>query len=174
MVRGGSPVRRRPSSLFVAASKTLQDWGADVGLGKNLYKVGVATDGTPDDAVAGLGGHTDWKVLKTAEVEFAEDDALTRLARKEKLVDPTYYPKLRGAQGIVKVNLVAVENSRVIALALNRLTTMDTTNSTRKMKNSTWAMSPAALATPPKPNTAATMAMIRKTAAQYSIAASVG
>lgn len=105
--------------LYVAASKTMQEWGADVGLGKNLYKVGVAEDGTPEDAVAGLAGHGDWKVLKTAEVDFGEADALARLARKEKLVDPGYYPKLRGAQGIVKVNLVAVENSRVIALALD-------------------------------------------------------
>lgn len=105
--------------LYVAASKTMQDWGADVGLGKNLFKLGVAEDGTPDEAVAGLAGHTDWKVLKTAEVEFDEAEALARLARKEKLVDANYYPKLRGAQGIVKVNLVAVENSRVIALALD-------------------------------------------------------
>jgi len=105
--------------LYVATSKSLQEWGADVGLGKNLYKVGIADGNTPDEAVAGLAGQTDWKVLKTAEVEFTEDDLMTRLARKEKLVDPNYYPRLRGATGIVKVNLAAVENSMLVALALD-------------------------------------------------------
>jgi hypothetical protein len=104
--------------LYVAISKTMQEWGADVGLGKNLFKIGVADCQTPDEAVAGAGGQDDWKVLKTAEVDFGEDDALARLGRKEKLVDPNYYPKLRGAQGVVKVNLAAVENSRLVALAL--------------------------------------------------------
>jgi hypothetical protein len=104
--------------LYVAASKTMQEWGADVGLGKNLFKVGIADGQTAEDAVAGVGGQDDWKVLKTAEVDFGEDDALARLGRKEKLVDPNYYPKLRGAQGVVKVNLAAVENSRLVALAL--------------------------------------------------------
>ena len=105
--------------LFVATSKTLQEWGADVGLGKNLYKVGLADGQSPDEALAGHAGHTDWKVLKSAEVDFDEDALLAKLARKEKLVDPNYYPKLRGAQGIVKVNLAAVENSMLVALALD-------------------------------------------------------
>lgn len=104
--------------LYVAISKTMQEWGADVGLGKNLFKVGIADGQSPDEAVAGVGGQDDWKVLKTAEVDFGEDDALARLGRKEKLVDPNYYPKLRGAQGVVKVNLATVENSRLVALAL--------------------------------------------------------
>ncbi len=105
--------------LYVATSKSLQEWGADVGLGKNLYKVGMADGNAPDEAVAGLAGQTDWKVLKTADVDFAEDDLMARLARKEKLVDPNYYPKLRGAMGIVKINLAAIENSMLVALALD-------------------------------------------------------
>ncbi|MCR6631004.1 MAG: hypothetical protein NVV74_13690 [Magnetospirillum sp.] len=104
--------------LYVATSKSLQEWGADVGLGKNLYKVGLADGQTAEDAVAGFANQSDWVVLKTAEVEFAEDDLLARLGRKEKLVDPNYYPKLRGAQGIVKINLTAIENSLLVALAL--------------------------------------------------------
>lgn len=104
--------------LYVAISKTMQEWGADVGLGKNLFKIGIADGQTADEAVAGAGGQDDWKVLKTADVDFGEDDALTRLGRREKLVDPNYYPKLRGARGVVKVNLAAVENSRLVALAL--------------------------------------------------------
>lgn len=104
--------------LFVATSKTLQEWGADVGLGKNLYKVGLADGKGADEALAGFAGHSDWKVLKTAEVDLDEDALMARLTRKEKLVDPAYYPKLRGAQGIVKINLAAIENSMLVALAL--------------------------------------------------------
>ena len=105
--------------LYVAISKTMQEWGADVGLGKNLFKVGLADGQGPEEAVAGLAGYDDWKVLKTAETEQSEDEVMARLTRKEKLVDPNYYPKLRGATGIVKVNLVSVENARLIALALD-------------------------------------------------------
>jgi hypothetical protein len=107
------------SVIFVATSKTLQEWGADVGLGKNLYKVGIADGQSAEEALAGFANHSDWKVLKTAEVEMAEDELLARLGRKEKLVDPNYYPKLRGAQGIVKINLPAIENSMLVALALD-------------------------------------------------------
>lgn len=106
------------ATIYVATSKANQEWGADVGLGKNLYKVGIVEDGTPDQALAGFAGQTDWKVLATEETELAEADALARLARKEKPVDPNYYPKLRGAQGLFKVNLTAVENSMLVAMAL--------------------------------------------------------
>ncbi len=104
--------------LYVAISKTMQEWGADVGLGKNLFKMGIADGQTPEQAVAGMGGQDDWKILKTAETDLTEDEALARLGRKEKLVDPNYYPKLRGAPGIVKINLTAMENARLVALAL--------------------------------------------------------
>lgn len=104
--------------LFVATSKSLQEWGADVGLGKNLYKVGLADGQSPDEALAGFAGQSDWKVLKATETDLAEDDLLARLGRKEKLVDPNYYPKLRGAQGIVKINPATIENSLLVAMAL--------------------------------------------------------
>lgn len=106
------------ATIYVATSKANQEWGADVGLGKNLYKVGIVEDGTPDQALAGFAGQSDWKVLASEETELAEADALARLARKEKPVDPNYYPKLRGAQGLFKVNLTAVENSMLVAMAL--------------------------------------------------------
>jgi len=105
--------------IFVATSKAQQDWGSDVGLGKHLYKVGVAEDCTPEEALAGFANQTDWKVLQSQEVEgLTEAQALERLARKEKLVDPNYYPKLRGAGGIVKANLTAIENNLLVNLAL--------------------------------------------------------
>lgn len=103
--------------IYVATSKANQEWGADVGLGKNLYKVGVAP--SPEEALAGFAGQSDWKVLKSEDCPLAEDDALARLGRKEKAVDPNYYPKLRGAQGLFKVNVANVENSMLVALALD-------------------------------------------------------
>lgn len=105
--------------LYVATSKAQQDWGNDVGLGKNLYKVGVADGQTAEEAVAGCANQSDWVIVKSQdEVDLSEDDLLVRLGRKEKLVDPNYYPKLRGATGIVKINLTAIENSMLVALAL--------------------------------------------------------
>lgn len=107
-------------TIYVAKSKTLQAWGGDVGLGKNLYKLGLTEDGTPAERLAGgFAGVTDWEVVKTQEAEGAvEAELLARLGRKEKLVDPNYYPKVKGATGLVKVDLMKVENSMRIRIAL--------------------------------------------------------
>lgn len=105
--------------IYVATSKANQEWGADVGLGKNLYKLGVSADSVTEQDLAGLAGQSDWKVLLTDETERTEDEALERLARKEKAVDPNYYPKLRGAKGLFKVAINSVENSMLVALALD-------------------------------------------------------
>nr|CAM75195.1 conserved hypothetical protein [Magnetospirillum gryphiswaldense MSR-1] len=105
--------------IYVATSKANQEWGADVGLGKNLYKLGVSADSVTEQDLAGLAGQSDWKILKTDETELSEDEALERLARKEKPVDPNYYPKLRGAKGLFKVAINSVENSMLVALALD-------------------------------------------------------
>ncbi len=105
--------------IYVASSKTVQEWAADVGLGKNVFKVGVAEDAASlDQSLAGVAGADDWKVLKSAEWDGDEDAALARLGKKEKVIDPTYYPKLRGTLGVVKVDPAAVENAMLIALAL--------------------------------------------------------
>ncbi len=107
-------------TIYVARSKALQNWGGDVGLGKNLYKLGYVEDGTAEELLAGgLAGEKDWVVVKTQTADgMDEASLLERLARKEKLVDPTYYPRIRGALGIVKVNLIQVENSMRIRIAL--------------------------------------------------------
>jgi len=105
-------------TLYVAVSKSLQDWAADVGLGKLVYKVGYVEDGIPADALIGMAGADDWKILLTADTEKDEQEILSRLAVKEKLVDPNYYPRLKGASGVVKVTLAAVENSMLVAIAL--------------------------------------------------------
>lgn len=107
-------------TIFVATSKAQQEWGSDVGLGKHLVKVGVAEDCTPEEALAGFANQNDWVVIQSQDCgDLTEAELLERLARKEKLVDPNYYPKLRGAQGIVKVNLTAIENAMLVALALD-------------------------------------------------------
>ncbi|CAA7625598.1 conserved hypothetical protein [Candidatus Terasakiella magnetica] len=106
--------------IFVAKSKNLQSWGGDVGLGKNLYKLGYLEEGTPEELLAaGLAGETDWQLIKSQAAEGVTEEALlARLGRKEKMVDPTYYPRIRNAIGIVKVNLGSVENSMRIRIAL--------------------------------------------------------
>ena len=106
------------ATLYVASSKCLQEWGADVGLGKHLYKVGVAETIAPQDSVNGQAGQADWKILLTADCDSTEAAMLERLATKEKLVDPNYYPRLKGTVGIVKINTGAVENAMMIAIAL--------------------------------------------------------
>jgi hypothetical protein len=107
------------ATIYAAVSKANQAWAADVGLGKSVYKLGVVDGQTPEQALAGFAGQTDWVVLASDDTDIAEADALERLGRKEKAVDPNYYPKLRGAQGLFKVNLTGVENSMLVALALD-------------------------------------------------------
>ena len=106
-------------TLYVAVSKDMQSWGADVGLGKHLYKVGVAEELEPAQALAGMAGFSDWKVLLAVATDHDEATLLERLALKEKLVDPNYYPKLKGTAGVVKVSLTGVENSMLVAFALD-------------------------------------------------------
>jgi len=106
------------ATLFVASSKGMQDWAADVGLGKHVFKVGLAESGDSAQAVDNLAGFSDWKILAKVETDLDEAVILERLAAKEKLVDPAYYPKLRGAKGVVKISLAAVENAILVSLAL--------------------------------------------------------
>lgn len=110
-------------TIYVAASKELGKWGADVGVSKHLYKLGV-TDGSAEDAVAELNasayaGQSDWKLVKKQEAETAsEQGAIERLQRKEKLLDANYYPRLRGTSGIFRVKPVNAENHILVGQAL--------------------------------------------------------
>ena len=111
------------ATIFVASSKALAQWGYDVGLTKQLYKMGVV-DGTAEAAVKALNetahaGERDWRLVKKQEIEGTDEAAvLDRLARKETVVDPFYYPKIKGARGIFKVKLAAVERQLMIRSAL--------------------------------------------------------
>jgi hypothetical protein len=110
-------------TLYVAQSKSLNEWGSDVGLSKNLFKVGVS-DLPPKEAVAALNaekfaGQTDWTLIKAETVDGADEAALiARLALKEKAVDPKYYPRIRGATGIFRVKPENAENYIIIQKSL--------------------------------------------------------
>jgi hypothetical protein len=110
-------------TLYVAQSKSLNEWGSDVGLSKNLFKVGVS-DLPPKEAVAALNaekfaGQTDWTLIKAETVDGADEGALiARLALKEKAVDPKYYPRIRGATGIFRVKPENAENYIIIQKSL--------------------------------------------------------
>jgi len=111
------------ATVYVATSKTVAEWAADVGLTKQVYKVGV-DDGSPDDIVKALNdavcaGANDWKILKKQEVDgLDEATVIARLAQREKMVDPNYYPKIRGALGLVRVKIGNVANHILVRRAL--------------------------------------------------------
>jgi hypothetical protein len=105
--------------LYVARSVKLGRWASDVGLGKNVYKVGIA-DGDPKAlAATGWAGETDWAVVRKVAVEgLSEEEALDRLGRREKIIDPQLYPKLKGAAGVVRLTPDRVENHILVTRAL--------------------------------------------------------
>lgn len=107
------------ANLYVARSAKLNRWASDVGLGKNVYKVGV-TEGDPKAlAIAGWGGETDWIIVRKTAVEgLSEETALDRLARKEKMIDPKLYPKLKGALGVFRLTPERIHNHILVTRAL--------------------------------------------------------
>jgi hypothetical protein len=107
------------ANLYVARSAKLNRWASDVGLGKNVYKVGV-TEGDPKElAVAGWAGETDWTIVRKKAVEgLSEQAALDRLTHKEKMIDPKLYPKLKGAAGVFRLTPERIHNHILVTRAL--------------------------------------------------------
>ena len=106
-------------SVYIAFSPVLQEWGSDVGIGKHLYKVGL-TDADPNAAVQDLNAETyagqkDWQLAgaKPAD-DLDEAGYLARLSERQKVIDPFYYPKIKGAKDIVKLDQRKVEANFVI------------------------------------------------------------
>ena len=90
--------------LYVARSAKLCRWASDVGLGKHVYKVGVTSGDPKALAAAGWAGETDWTITRKQTVEdLSEEEALARLARKEKVIEPNLYPKLKGTNGVFRL-----------------------------------------------------------------------
>jgi hypothetical protein len=105
--------------LFVARSARLSRWAADVGFGKHVYKVGVTDDDPKALAAAGWAGESDWKIVRSEAVDgLTEADVIERLARKEKMIDPRLYPRLKGAAGVFRVSAEHVENHIIVSRAL--------------------------------------------------------
>jgi len=96
--------------LYVARSAKLCRWASDVGLGKHVPK---------PLAAAGWAGETDWTIARKQAVEgLGEEEALARLGRKEKLVEPNLYPKLKGATGVFRLASNRVESHMIVTRAL--------------------------------------------------------
>jgi len=105
--------------LYVARSAKLGRWAWDVGLGKNVYKIGVADADPKSLAAVGWAGESDWNIVRKREVEgLNEEEALDRLGRKERMIDPHLYPKLKGAVGVFRLTPARVENHIVVTRAL--------------------------------------------------------
>jgi len=105
--------------LYVARSAKLCRWASDVGLGKHVYKVGVAEGDPKALAAMGWAGETDWTITGKQAVEgLSEEEALARLERKEKVIEPRVYPKLKGATGVFRLAPARVENHIIVTRAL--------------------------------------------------------
>jgi hypothetical protein len=105
--------------IFVARSAKLCKWAFDVGLSKHVFKVGYAEDDPRPLVEKGWAGETDWALVKKRDADgLDEDEVIARLARKEKMVDPAYYPRLRGTKGVFKVSPEQVENHILVSRAM--------------------------------------------------------
>ncbi|MBM3484818.1 MAG: hypothetical protein FJX66_16190 [Alphaproteobacteria bacterium] len=109
--------------FYVAFSKTLTEWGDEVGLTKHLFRVGIGEEGAAA-AIEALNaerslGVDDWKLIRKAPAEeFDAAEAIERVARKERLVDPDYYPRLKGLRGLFKVKPQNVEHRILVRRAM--------------------------------------------------------
>lgn len=102
--------------IYVARSVKFGKWASDVGLSKHVFKVGYSEEDPKAIVEKGWGGETDWAILRKREAEgLSEEAVIERLARKEKMVDPAYYPRLRGAAGVFKVLPEHVENHIIVS-----------------------------------------------------------
>ena len=107
------------STLYVARSASLGKWASDVGLSKHVFKLGVTDEPIKQVVASGWAGEADWSLVKAEEVEgLTEEQAIERLAKKEKMIDPNLYPRIKGTRGIFKVLPAHVENHIVVTRAL--------------------------------------------------------
>lgn len=105
--------------IYAARSVALSKWGSDVGLSKHIYKIGYSDEPLKKQIEADWAGEHDWALVAQQKTEgLSEDEIVERVARKQKLIDPGFYPRLRGARGIFKVLPAHVENHMLMTRAL--------------------------------------------------------
>jgi hypothetical protein len=106
-------------TIYVARSVALGKWGSDVGLSKHIYKIGYTEEPVKNVVEEGWAGEHDWALVAKEEVDgLSEDEIIARVARKQKPVEPSFYPRLKGARGIFKVLPAHVENHILMTRAL--------------------------------------------------------
>jgi hypothetical protein len=106
-------------AIYVARSTKLGKWASDVGLSKHVYKVGYTSDDVKALVAQGWADEDDWQLVKSVPAEgFDETQVIERIARREKAIDPRYYPRIRDAIGLFKVDPTHVENHILVARAL--------------------------------------------------------
>jgi hypothetical protein len=107
-------------TIYVARSKALSQWGYDVGLSKNIFKVGYTEEPIKDVIAAGFAGETDWVLVKKQDdVDgTTEDEVIARLAARVKMIDPRLNPRIKDTAGIFKVLPSQVENHLLVSRAL--------------------------------------------------------
>ena len=82
--------------LFVARSARLARWGADVGFGKHLYRIGVSEDDPKALAAAGWAGETDWKKRALSKRSEARMPSVVITATTEQATSkPPVHPSTR-------------------------------------------------------------------------------
>jgi hypothetical protein len=105
--------------IYAARSVKLSKWGNDVGISKHLYKIGYTEEPVKTIVEEGWAGEHDWQIVAQQDVEgLSEDEIIARVARKQKPVDPSFYPRLKEARGIFKVLPAHVENHILMTRAL--------------------------------------------------------
>ncbi|MGH6988962.1 MAG: hypothetical protein ACREFD_01950 [Stellaceae bacterium] len=106
-------------TLYVARSAKLSGWASEVGLSKHVFKVGYTDEPLREAVKSGWAGGDDWVIVRKLKADGLDEDAIVaRLQRKEKMIDPAYYPRLKGATGIFKVVPEHVENHIIVAKSL--------------------------------------------------------
>jgi len=105
--------------IYVARSTKFSKWASDVGLSKNVFKLGVAEEPVKDLIAAGWAGETDWQLVKKEPAEdLTEEAVIERLRKRETMIDPRYYPRIRDTLGLFKVDPVHVESHIIVGRAL--------------------------------------------------------
>lgn len=106
-------------AIYVARSTKLGKWASDVGLSKHVYKLGYTDDDVKALVAQGWAGEDDWQLVKSvASDDMDEAQLIARVGRREKPIDPRYYPRIRETAGLFKIDPAHVENHILVAKAL--------------------------------------------------------